>query len=278
MNLQTKQSFSLRGYKLAPQGFRSETWINDDYVVQRRPVTSLPRWQAAYAVLEGIPDDPQEILLASEHSLWVDGDSFWARFPRFDISGSPARDHNLSPARRRDILEKVLPDLLLAEKFLESSCPSPEKVAVLENCSPRDKEGIRRWDPGYVRRFAELCGYSPPVEVPSGQSYSLEHGDWSLGNIILTDHGYRLIDWESLAWQERGSDLVHLLLHIILPSPPDTWNDILQDSESEITGHLQITAAEWRLRIYWALLREFLFWQEGRDLLRKMAWAENILV
>lgn len=279
MHIQEAGSFSheIDLYTRSPQGFRAETWWNDWYVVQQRDLANWPRWQAATKILESIPRDPDDILLGARHRWELDDQSFWVQFPRFDLQGSPSRSHDLSPEERVEIFGEVLPDVLQTSDFLAKQKPGARSISALENCKPLAKEAVSRYSEYAVRSYAEALGLRSEIPFPEPGSWVLQHGDYSLGNIILSAKGYRMIDWENLCTNEYGSDLAHLFTFVLLPSPPKQWRQITDTFSQQIASSLDISESNWRRRVYWEMLREFLYWQQGEDIHQKADWALQVV-
>jgi hypothetical protein len=278
MMLAQESSFSIReeDYSLAPQGFRARTYWNDQFVLQKRDISEWERWQAVTRVLEST-SDPDGLLLSFQHEYLLEEDCFYLRFSRFDLPGSPAHRRDITPEKRRELLRKALPDYLRLDAFLQGIAFERESFSRLLACHPQKTEAVMRYGEEEIRAAAKAFAFEIPFDYPKPLSYSYQHGDLYLGNTILTDAGYRLIDWESFAFHEQGRDLVHILCFVLLPSPFSEWESIADEFVPLLADHFAVSSEYLKRRVYWELLREFIFWQRGLDLEEKTAQTRKAL-
>jgi hypothetical protein len=264
--LDSSADYQLSG---GPQGFRADTYFSPEYIVQRRPMDEWPRWQALSAILEGVSEDPDNILLGFGHEYQLEDNYFWLRFPRHDLAGSPSHNYDLQPSERRDFLAAAMPDYFRTDNFLRSIPLNPEGIIDLLSLNPEAQETVRIYTPDQIGAFAALFGYQQELPFPPLLPDVFQHGDLSLGNTIKSDYGYRLIDWEHFSWQRSGQDFAHLFIFVLLPTPLNDWPGLIDEFSSAIANHLAISEQQWRLLLYWELLIEFIFWQRGEGLAEK---------
>jgi hypothetical protein len=266
-------------YQLAggPQGFRADTYFSPEYIVQRRPISEWPRWQAISKILENVEEDPDDILLGFAHQYQLEADYFWLRFPRYDLPDSPSRDYELQPEQRRDFLSAALPDYFLTDNFLRDLPINPQGIIDLLSLNPEAHETVRVYTPEQIEAFSQLFGYQQELPFPEPRRDVFQHGDLSLGNTIRSQRGFRLIDWEHFSWQRSGQDFSHLFIFVLLPTPRQEWAGLIDEFAAAIAEHLGVSEQQWRLLLYWELLIEFIFWQRGEDLADKASYSRQAL-
>lgn len=259
----------------------AQTYLSQQWVIQKRAAALYPGWEIRTKILSLIPD-PQGWLAAAHCQQELDPQRgcFWVRYRRQDVPGSPSElDHQQLPAEQlEEIFADTLPAVLATEQLLRDAPVDRRLFTKLYRQESSKVHLVRNCPAIRLREILLALGVKITADLPPSGSLVLSHGDALLKNIIATEHGYRLIDWEVLGIYPAELTLVHALTWVIIRMPPERWGDFLQRHVDPCRPLTSLNREQLQIAIYWQLLAEALFWTSSdRQFTQRLAVAKRWL-
>jgi hypothetical protein len=270
------------GWKRSQQSAQSAmTYLGPDLIVQRRSGHLHQAWDCRNRILESI-SDPDGLLVAGMNQFELDEDrnALWIKYRRHDLPTSPAHldFRTLDPPEINEVFTATLPAVLATESLLRQAEVDPELLLELSRKELGKGHAIRLIGDGEVREQARALGWNLRAPIPGPERVVLSHGDALGKNIIATDRGYRLIDWEALGLYRAGITLAHALSWNLLRLPVEGFEPFLDQHLESCLPLMEADRAEAQLLVYWQMVREALYWGQNPE--RTARWlrkAETLL-
>lgn len=244
----------------------AQTYLSQQWVIQRRAAALHPSWKIRTKILSAI-DDRQGLLAAAHCQQELDSEHgcFWVRYRRIDIPGSPSElDHKQLPAEQLEALfAATLPAVLATEQLLRTADIDRQLLSQLYRQESSKVHLVRNCPPVRLRELFAALGIKISAPLPVEGSLVLSHGDALLKNIIATEQGYRLIDWEVLGLYPASLTIVHALTWVIIRLPEERWEPFIRRHASACQTLSGLNYQQLQLAIYWQLLAEALFWSSS---------------
>jgi hypothetical protein len=246
----------------------SQTWLTDRYVLQARPLALLERMLLLHQMGPSLPALPGLRFLGpllvddgarlTEANISCQGVRLWDLQPRLPETQIPyAKDMSDQQVIRQ--AELVLPEVI-SQLIVLASLPATQQMYSLPTVRGTK---LQLFAPGQLKsllheRYPELS--SAVSLLPSSEPLSelvVSHGDPILKNVVITQQGPQLIDFEAISILPRHMDLVHITTFICKRTHCQHWNSIIdfhwKNCRKLLPGW---NHADWQLAMCWYLIRE----------------------
>jgi hypothetical protein len=263
-------------WKQLDHGSVAQTLLSDDWVLQRRPVRYLERWQTLIDnCLQRLQPETDPYFKAANYKIIeINKNHFWTLSSRLDHGEKRKLDLaiDLSIDQAWDIADVLLPIAIKTFDKINQKLP-PNKIP--KRLLRDDIRFIQRqkWSSDYVLVLLEQIHRISKNEIeqipPEPKfEYVVGHGDPVHKNFVFNKDKhpqYCLVDWETITLLPKSSDPAHFFAHLLFKTEPENWLKKLEPYNQTVSEYLQTSQHIWLRSLGWFCLREYVVARSGVD-------------